>query len=53
MTVGANLSVCSTTSPQCCPQTYIDSVMMVADNKLRQGLREQLRETNEIYSTGL
>ena len=47
---GADLSVCTTTSRQCCLQSYIESAMMIANNKLNQELRYQLRDTSSTFN---
>ena len=47
---GADLSVCTTTSRQCCLQSYIESAMMIANDKLNQELRLQLRTTSSVFN---
>lgn len=47
---GAELSICTTTERQCCLQTYINSAMMVANNKLNEELRSRLRDTSSAFN---
>ena len=47
---GADLTICTTTDRQCCVQSYIDSAMAVANNKLNQELRLRLRDTSSAFN---
>ena len=50
ITSGTDLSICTTTTRQCCLQSYIESAMMVANEKLNTELRYRLRGTSSEFN---